>query len=147
MSNIWSSICGCQYFVEKGFYASLCCQNYDISRIIGNEFSHDTFHALFLCAHFPYGSTDKYDEYLHCFSLIKQIIDEYPLPYVYILGDFNYIFLELMMSLCNRRYCCIIDKMLLPSDIFKNLSMAYGSPSWLDHCISTLCLVNSWFKV
>jgi len=34
-------------------------------------------------------STDKYDQYLNSLSLIKQIIDEFPSPSVYILGDFN----------------------------------------------------------
>ena len=135
-----SLILGCPYgsvgiLWKKELMRSCVVRNYDTSRIIGIEFSHHTFHALFLCVYFLYECSDNYDEYLHCLSLIKQIIDEFPSPYVYILGDFNANFSqnskfgEELMSWCNRYSLCITDKMLLPSDTFTHASMAPGSIS------------------
>ena len=75
---------------------------------------------------------------------IKQIIDEFPTPCVYIVGDFNVNFSqnskfgEELMCLCNRCSLYITDKKLLPSDTSTHVSMAHGSTSWLDHCITTM---------
>ena len=76
-------------------------------------------------------------------SKLQCIIDSANTPYVFILGDFNAdiqnisIFGAELLDFCDNNTLCFLDKEFLSPDLFTYISQAHGTPSWLDHCITT----------
>ena len=94
---------------------------------------------LFVCVYLPFDCDINYDDYCFCLNKINCINDTVSTPYVFILGDFNAktLFRKKLIDFCDFNHLCFIDQnMLVPNnDTF--VCQAYGSTSWLDHCITT----------
>ena len=129
---------------RKSLSEKCVIKSYECDRITGIEITIGSFHALFLCVYFPCDNSDNFDEYCHYLSMVKQITVDFPTPYVFIMGDFNANlsrssrFGDELVSYCERYSLHISDNIILPSDTFTHVSMAHGSTSWLDHCVTTV---------
>ena len=84
-----------------------------------------------------------YDDYCFCLSKLQCIIDSAQTPHIFILDDFNAdiqstsMFGAELIDFCNNNNLCFVDREKLPPDSFTFVSQAYGTISWLDHCITT----------
>lgn len=123
-------------------------KDYDDCRILGLEFKCAQAPVLLLNIYLPFCSDNNkllYESYL---SRIGSIIDSYPSPYIYIIGDFNadikmshgiikQSFGKLLTQFCEDENLVIADQCFLSSDTFTFYSNAHDSESWLDHIVTT----------
>jgi exonuclease III len=97
------------------------------------------------CVYLPYEKYDNIDEYVQCLAVLHNLIQESSSNMIYIIGDFNCdmkkstIYSEYLSHFVEDTGCVISDYHLLckKSDVYTYVSPAWGSTSWLDHCVST----------
>ena len=93
----------------------------------------------------PFQSNDNEQEYLEKLGIINGIINDLDSGHTFVLGNFN-AYLGLMQSNfgkifqdpCNENNLVISSKILLPSSSYTFVSERWGTPRWLDHCVSTM---------
>ena len=83
------------------------------------------------------------DEYLDRLTKLHNIVSECDSSCISIVGDFNANvktnanFAVLMKEFCEQFNYVWTSCKMLPNDTYTYVSDAWGSCSWLDHCIST----------
>ena len=97
-----------------------------------------------LNVYLPYDSPDNDEEFMSRLSNLTAIVEDLECSCVNIVGDFNSNILSKLSNnaLNLQEFCEYMNyrwssKHFLPGDSFTYVSEAWGTPSWLDHCISS----------
>jgi exonuclease III len=91
----------------------------------------------------PFKSQDNVDEFLECFGVIQQILEEADTTRIMICGDFNCdprildVFGNTMSSFASDMGLFCVDVDMLPADTFTYVSDSWDTTSWIDHCLCT----------
>lgn len=104
---------------------------------------------VIMCVYMPTNCSENMPDFINCLGTVSAIIEDCEIESVYIMGDFNahphkLFFNELMEYCIEQKLCCIDVQVLgILSDTCTFISEAYGTSSWLDHCIITQSVVPS----
>ena len=97
---------------------------------------------LILNVYMPYNNPEHMDLFQYYLQVINNIIVDFPSPYSYAIGDFNYNLIDPnnnrfgkeLISFCKEENFIVSDlEMLDTSDTFTFYSEAHHTVSWLDH--------------
>ena len=123
---------------------------FDDTRLCAIEMSLNNSKILIVNLYMPYDCHDNEDEFLHYMAKINDIIESYPTPYVYVMGDFNanlYTnngnanvmskFGTHMVNFCDEENMVIADSYILCNKSYTFVSSAHNTVSWLDHVVTT----------
>ena len=111
--------------------------------IIGIELNFGCRKCVILNVYMPCESSDEHEEqFLENLGNIACILAELDCSCIYILGDWNSnmnggVFIEHLKHFISDNNLLLSSELLLPADSFTYLSEAWGTTSWLDHCVST----------
>ena len=112
--------------------------------IIGIKITTDHKIMYILNFYLPHDSPDNKEEFMSRLSNLTAIVEDLECSCVNIVGDFNSNILSKLSNnaLNLQEFCEYMNyrwssKHFLPSDSFTYVSEAWGTPSWLDHCISS----------
>ncbi|XP_049866364.1 uncharacterized protein LOC126372623 [Pectinophora gossypiella] len=112
-------------------------------RIVAIHVKNGRHSFIIFSVYLPTDKTDNLSEFTDCLSRIHAVIEEYDVPFVYILGDFNahpsaQFGKELLDFCAEQELSCVdIDVLGITSDTHTFESKAHGTCSWLDHCVTT----------
>ncbi|CAK1546365.1 unnamed protein product [Leptosia nina] len=104
---------------------------------------------LVMNVYMPTNKEENLIDFTTCLAQITAIIDECDTEAVYVLGDFNadpqQLFGRELTNFCNDNQLHCIDQDLLGCDsgTYTYISDAYGTRSWLDHCVVTTAARDS----
>ena len=95
-----------------------------------------------LCIFCVYESYDNLDQYVQCMAILSNLINESPSNVIYILGDFNCDIMKKSLydqhlNMFIKECDMIASDYLFVNEMFTYVSSAWGTTSWLDHCLST----------
>ena len=106
-----------------------------------------TWNGRKLCllnVYLPYESRNNEEEYLDRLGKLHAIIEELDTSSVTVVGDFNAnisnpesIFSQHLNHFCELHDYLCSSRSFLPDTTYTYVSDAWGTTSWLDHCIST----------
>lgn len=92
----------------------------------------------------PFECHDNEAEYLHRLSFISTFFEESECTAIYAMGDFNAdisdvksMFGQHVTEFCQDMKLSLSSKAFLSSDSYTYVSEAWGTTSWLDHCLCT----------
>ena len=111
--------------------------------IIGVELKFGAKKCIILNVYMPCESSEEHEEqFLENLGNITAILSELDCTCIYILGDWNSdmnggVFIEHLKLFLSDNNLIFSSELLLPADSFTYLSEAWGTTSWLDHCVST----------
>ena len=111
--------------------------------IIGVELKFGTKKCIILNVYMPCESSEEHEEeFLENLGNITAILSELDCTCIYILGDWNSnmnggAFIEHLKNFISDNNLILSSDLFLPADSFTYLSEAWGTTSWLDHCVST----------
>ena len=94
------------------------------------------------CVYLPYESYENIDEYVQCLAILHDLINECDSNMIYILGDFNCdinkhsIYGSHLDNFINEAELVASDYIFL-KNAYTFVSAAWGTTSWLDHCLSS----------
>ena len=99
----------------------------------------------FVNVYLPVDNSENLDAYIFYLSKINNFIDEYPSPYVAVLGDFNANYRlgfhsssgKELEHLCTEENLIISDIEFCDNTSFTFYSAAHNTVSWLDHLVCT----------
>ena len=104
------------------------------------EYSDVLFYVI--SVYLPYEKNDHYDEYMECIGKMESFMNECNSSVLYVLGDFNTdvmkntVYSSHLICFIERTKCIMSDHFFL-EDAYTYVSDAWGTTSWLDHCIAT----------
>ena len=99
-------------------------------------------HMFVVSVYLPYEKRDHDDDYVACLAKLESFIAECDSSVVYILGDFNAdamkntSFSKHLIDYVERTSCIFSDYYFIDEG-FTYVSDAWGTTSWLDHCLTT----------
>jgi exonuclease III len=99
-------------------------------------------HFTIFCVYLPYETANNIDDYMNCLAALHSLIEECSSSSTYVLGDFN---CDVKKSTLYNTYFtdfvndsgCILSDCSILDDVYTYVSPAWGTTSWLDHCVST----------
>lgn len=94
---------------------------------------------IILNVYTPFECQQNKDEYLNRLAFIQCFICDNNSSSVYVvdLSDGHSLFAKHMLQFCDDNNLKLSSQLLLPADSFSDISDAWHTTSWLDHCIST----------
>ena len=95
-----------------------------------------------ISVYLPYEKNDNSEEFVNCLAKLESFIAECDSSSVYELGDFNTditrnSFFSRELDNYIERTSCILSDHVFIKDGFTYVSDAWGTTSWLDHCLAT----------
>ena len=117
--------------------------DYKDPRILGIEIKTGETKLLLICLYMPTDCKENEIDFLHYLGKLDAIIQEADTSNISIMGDWN---ADPTAHFGRELAAFCADKSLLISDIellgdknsFTYISDAFGTTSWLDHCVSTM---------
>lgn len=117
--------------------------NYDVDWVIGLELVDKSSNIIYLLinVYLPYKCEDNLNDYIECLGTLQQIIEEAPTSNIMVGGDFNCDpriaddYGTHLIDFCNDTSLNIADVKLLRDSTFTYVSDAWGTTSWIDHCL------------
>ena len=103
---------------------------------------------LLLNVYLPYKCDVNLDEYIACMGTIQQIIEEAHTSNIMICGDFNCDprikdeYGKHLADFCEDTSLSMADLTLLNDNTFTYISDAWGTTSWIDHCVCSAEMMN-----
>ena len=90
----------------------------------------------------PFETYNKIDDYIQCLAALHNLIEDCSSGITYVIGDFN---CDFKKSTLYSTYLsnfvedsnCILSDCVILNDVYTYVSPAWGTTSWLDHCVST----------
>lgn len=117
---------------------------FEFSWIVGVKVTIDKKIMYILNVYLPYDSPENEEEFVCRLSNLHVIVEDLDCTCINIVGDFNSNILNKPSknAINLQEYCDFMNyrwssKHFLPNDSFTYVSEAWGTPSWLDHCISS----------
>ena len=128
---------------KNSFDKFIIPHKYEYDWVVSVEIVTDNKKMYVFNVYLPCDKTDNEVEYQDRLAKLHNLIDECDSTCVTVVGDFNANvtknanFAVLLNEFCNQFKYTWSSRCKLPIDTYTYVSDAWGSHSWLDHCIST----------
>jgi len=111
---------------------------YDYDWVVSVEIFTDNKKMYIFNVYLPFDKIDTEVKYMDHSAKVRNLIEECNSACVTVVGDFKVNFAVLLKVICNQFKYTWSSCLKLPAETYTYVSDAWGSHSWLDHCISTV---------